>query len=90
MNLEQRQTEFAKQFGLSLEQYKKLAGACSHIELVTCLELLRVKKHKSGFRARCHQDIWSWINHGLSIKPLSHAQFKLTEPSWPTHFQIPQ
>lgn len=87
--LEQRQREFATAFGLTLEHYKKLASSLNHIELVTCLELLKAKRHRSGFRAACTSQILSWLEGGDHLKPLSPRQFKGAEPKWPIQYTIP-
>ena len=89
MCLEQRQTEFAATFGLTLEQYKKLASSLSHIELITCLELLRAKRHRSGFRNHCKIQIQHWLDGAPYMKPLTQRQFKMAEPKWPIHYNIP-
>jgi hypothetical protein len=88
-SLEQRQTEFAESFGLTLEHYKKLASALNHTELVTCLELLRAKRHRSGFRSHCKSQIQQWLGGAPYLKPLSQRQFEMAMPKWPIHYTIP-
>lgn len=87
--LEQRQAEFAASFGLSFEHYKKLASALNSTELITCLELLKARRHRSGFRASCTSQINAWLNGSEHLKPLSPRQFKGAEPKWPIPYTIP-
>lgn len=90
-NLEQRQTEFAQAFGLTLESYRKLASSVNHTELVTCLELLKAAHPRSRFRSSCKAQIQRWLNDegAPHLKPLSPQQFKLSTPKWPIHYTIP-
>lgn len=87
--LEQRQAEFASSFGLTLEHYRKLASTLSYTELITCLELLKARRHRSGFRASCTTQINAWLNGNDHVKPLSPRQFKGAEPKWPITYNIP-
>lgn len=87
--LEQQQAEFAASFGLTLEHYKKLTGTLSYTELITCLELLKARHHRSGFRASCASQIQAWLNGSEHLKPLSPRQFKGAEPKWPITYSIP-
>jgi hypothetical protein len=90
-NLEARQTAFAAEFGLSYEQYKKLATACNSTELVTCLELLKAKKHRSAYRATLAASVRAWLVEDIPVhaKPLSFYQFRNAEPKWPVHYNFP-
>lgn len=87
--LETRQQQFAQTFGLTLQQYKRLASSVTYEELITCLELLKAKKHKSGSRARMAESIRQWIDYGTSLKPLSMFEFRKAMPTWPIKIQIP-
>lgn len=88
-DLEMRQEAFAKDFGLTLAQYKKLAGSCTADELISCLELLRAKTHRSHFRASMTQTLWRWLDDGCQLKPLSRHQMLAIVPKWPIKFSIP-
>lgn len=88
-DLEVRQERFAQDFGLTLVQYKKLASSLDTAELISCLELLKAKKHKSHFRQSMHDALLQWIEYGGSLKPLSMNQLKAIVPNWPVKIQIP-
>lgn len=84
-----RQTEFAAHYSLTYDEYKLLAHSCTSDELITCLELLKAKKHRSPYRARLAQAIREWLVTQNYTKPLSHWQFKNAVPTWPVHHNIP-
>lgn len=90
-DLDARKAAFASSFGLTLEQYQKLASRCTTDELVTCLELLKAKHHRSGYRARLAQTIRTWFDGAdpSHFKPLSYWQFKNAAPKWPVHYNFP-
>lgn len=89
-DLDARKTAFASEFGLTLEQYQKLASRCTSDELVTCLELLKAKRHRSGYRARLAQAIRDWfVDDSTHFKPLAPWQFKNALPKWPVHYNFP-
>ena len=90
-DLEVRQTQFAAAFGLTHAQYKKLASACDSRELVTALELLKAKKHRSGYRASLAEAVRVWLAEDIPthLKPLSVHQFRNAEPKWPVHYNLP-
>ncbi len=87
--LEHRQAEFAKQFDLTYEQYKLLSKSVTYDQLISCLELLRCKGHRSQYRASMASKIRSWIDNPVGLKPLSGKEFSFVLPRWPVHFQIP-
>jgi hypothetical protein len=87
--LEARQQTFACSFGLTLEQYKRLASSMNYTELISILELLKAHKHRSAFRASLADAVRSWLDHGVSLKPLTANQFKAIAPRWPVQYQLP-
>lgn len=88
-DLENRQAEFAKSFDLTYDQYKKLATCLSHIELITCLELLKARRHRSKSRQRWAAAIRTWLDCSVTLKPLSIVEFKMAEPKWPVRYSLP-
>lgn len=88
-DLEMRQELFAKDFGLSLAQYKKLASSVTSDELISCLELLKAKTHKSHFRSSVSAALWRWLESGVTLKPLSLNQMRAIVPKWPVKYRIP-
>ncbi len=88
-HLVQRQTEFAAQFRISYDEYKKLVTTLSLEEITTCLELLRCKQHRSGFRRSMEVHIREWLAGNKYLKPLHPHQFKLAKPKWPVKFTLP-
>lgn len=87
--LEIRQQQFATSFGLTLDEYKRLASATNHEELVVCLELLKAKKFRSAFRASCAQHVRQWLAGAPALKPLTPNQFSAATPKWPITYKIP-
>ena len=87
--LETRQEEFAKTFNLTLAQYKRLASSVNAEELITCLELLKARTHRSRSRAEMAESVRQWIDCGTALKPLSLFEFRKAVPTWPVRFQIP-
>lgn len=88
-HLAQRQTEFAAQFRISYDEYKKLVTTLQLEEIITCLELLRCKKHRSGSRRSMEVQIRKWFTSDVYLKPLTPYQFKLAKPKWPVKFTLP-
>lgn len=88
-DLEIRQEEFAKAFELTLEQYKFLTSSLNFTELITCLELLKAKRHKSKWRQSKAQTVRMWIDDRIGLKPLSITEFRMAEPTWPLHYRLP-
>lgn len=88
-DLEQRQIEFATAFGLTLKEYKQLASALGTEDLISVLELLKARKHKSRKRAQYAAYVSSWLSNPLTLKPLSPRQLKEIVPTWPVRFQLP-
>jgi hypothetical protein len=88
-DLEKRQEEFATGFGLTLEQYKFLVSSLNYTELITCLELLKAKRHKSQWRERKANAVRVWIDGRITLKPLSITEFRMAEPKWPLHYRLP-
>ena len=87
--LSQRQTEFAAQFRISYAEYKKLVSSLSLEEIITCLELLRCKVHRSGKRRSMEEQVRRWLTNDTYLKPLTVYQFKLARPKWPVKFTLP-
>ncbi len=91
MELEQSQREFALKFRISYEEYKILVTSMTTDEVITCLELLRAKKHKSKFRERMETQIREWLAHDYgNSKPLTDKDFMWARPKWPIHYQLPR
>lgn len=88
-DLEVRQEQFALSFGLTLVQYKKLASSVTTDELISCLELLKAKKHRSHFRASIAVELRQWLDYGGALKPLSVFQLKAIVPKWPIKYSLP-
>lgn len=89
IELEQRQIEFALTFGLTLKEYKQLASSLGTEDLISVLELLKAKKHKSRRRAQYAAYVTSWLANPLTLKPLTPRQLKEIVPTWPVRFQLP-
>ena len=87
--IEKRQADFAKGFDLTFDQYRKLATSLSYIELITCLELLKAKRHKSKSRQRWATTIRAWLDYSDTLKPLSIVEFRMAEPKWPIRYSLP-
>lgn len=87
--LEDRQREFAALHRITLEEYKKLVSSLTYDEVITCLELLKAVKHKSGFRATMEQHVRSWLANPAYLKPLSPNQMKAAKPKWPIRYNLP-
>lgn len=88
--LDQRKSDFALKFGLTLNQYRKLSSSLTYDELLTCLELLKATKHLSPFRATATGNIKSWLDgKRIGTKPLTPAEFNRAAPKWPTHYSLP-
>lgn len=84
-------TEFAAQFNLSLDDYRKLAMVCTTMELTTVLELLKAKSHtRSKYRYRMSLQVRGWLtNPQYKRKPLSQNQFDALRPTWPLRWKFP-
>jgi len=89
-SLRERQEVFAAKFGLTLAQFLKLTHVCRTEELVTVLELLKVKKHKTQFRARMHLHLKNWLDNDGFGKPFTSSQFGWLKPTWPITWQLPR
>ncbi len=87
--LVQRQTEFAEYNRITYDEYKMLVKTLHYDEVITCLELLRCKKHNSGFRASMEIHIRRWLSGGGGLKPLTPLQFKYAKPKWPIKYSLP-
>jgi hypothetical protein len=90
---------FAKEFGITKRQLHLLMVLHTSVDLYTCLELLKAKKHRSPFRASVTAQLRKWLEVNQSTpedqikflqKPLSASQLKAATPAWPVHYQIPQ
>lgn len=89
--VQEQQTEFAKVYGLTFEGLHKLMGACRSDQLTTCLELLRAKTHRSGFRDRQATKLRRWIDeNSVASLPFSTKEWEYLTPSWPVHINIPR
>lgn len=88
-SLRVRQAEFAKTFNLSLDQYLRVMRSCTTDEAITVFEILKAKRHHSEYRATMESRIRSWIDSGITAKPLTPEQFKQLRPTWPTRIKFP-
>lgn len=89
--LEKRQTAFAAEYNITLLEYQKLVKALTYTELLTCLELLKSKSHKSGTRAYFAKEVRRWLSgQHLGSKPFSPADFKKAEPSYHVNIELPK
>lgn len=87
---ETTQRKFAELQRLTFEEYARLVKACTYEEVITCLELVRAKRHPSEFRAKMEQQIRGWLTDpGIHQKPLSPKQFAMTKPKWPIKYTLP-
>lgn len=87
---EAEQRKFAELQRLTFEEYTRLVKACTYEEVITCLELVRAKRHPSEFRAKMEQQIRGWLSEpGIHQKPLSPKQFAMTKPKWPIKYTLP-
>lgn len=91
--------EFAKSFSLTTHQLRILTRMYCTTEVITCLELLKAKKHRSNFRASLASQLRMWLkaneNHPINdslllLRPLSAAQLKAALPKWPVNYNIPK
>lgn len=82
-------TTFAAQFHLTLDEYKRLVSSMTYDEVITCLELVKASKHRSGFRSRMSAQIRTWLPGSQYLKPLTHNQFRAMTPKWPIHYTLP-
>lgn len=91
--------EFAQSFSLTVHQLRMLSHMYATTEVITCLELLKAKKHRSSFRAGLASRLRMWlkmneghpINDALLIaRPLSPSQLKAALPRWPVNYNIPK
>lgn len=87
--LEDRQREFAALHRITFEEYKKLVSSLTYDEVITCLELLKAAKHKSGFRALMEKHIRDWLANPQYLKPLSRRQMEASKPRWPVKYKLP-
>lgn len=88
--LETRQAEFAVAYRITFEEYKKLVTSCSYDEVITCLELLKARRHRSSFRKDMEAGIRKWFSDGVGLKPLSPRQFDASRPKWPVQYSLPR
>lgn len=89
-SLERQQREFANLNRITYEEYKRLVSAMTYDQVITCLELLKAKQHKSQFRARLEVKIRSWFCETLNSKPLSDSEYQMAKPKWPVRYQLPR
>lgn len=87
--LEVRQNSFAEKFRITGEEYRMLAKACTHTEVIICLELLKVKAHRSSFRKKMEDRIREWFKTPITSKPLTPAMFDSLLPRWPVKYSLP-
>lgn len=88
-DLELRQIDFAAHFGLLLNDYKRLASALTTEELISVLELLKAKRHRSKKRARCASDVRAWLKSPVNLKPLTYWQLQDIKCTWPVDYRLP-
>ena len=89
-SLEQQQHAFAERNRITYDEYKKLVSSMTYDQVITCLELLKAKKHKSSFRARLEAKIRAWFPDSGASKPLTDAEYHMAKPKWPIHYQLPR
>jgi len=87
--LRSRQAEFAKAFNLTAAEFSRIVQSCSLIEITVVLELMRVKKHRSGFRANAHARIRRWLDENLPGPPLMPTAVKALTPKYPVSWKLP-
>lgn len=87
-----QKAEFAAQFGLSKPQYAKLSSHLHTEDLITCLELLKVKKFKSPFRKWANDQLRAWVDLDCTDSfPLTKTQLlRLAPHDRPVKLVIPQ
>lgn len=69
---------------VSQTDFDKLARVCDSTELVTVLELLKVKNTKSEMRKRLKEKVETWLHTPAPIgKPLRSWEFQKALPHWP-------
>jgi hypothetical protein len=88
-DLEQRQIDFAAGFGLALNEYKALARSLTTADLISVLELLKAKTHKSKKRERYAADVRAWLKNPTGLKPLPAWALKDIECTWPVRYRLP-
>lgn len=86
---QQRQHKFAARFNLSLDEYLRIMRVSTTEEAVVILELLKVRKHRSSYRSKAHEQVRRWLDLNLSGKPLHPTQYVLIAPTWPILWAFP-
>lgn len=76
--------------GITFAQYKRLTAILRTEELITVLELLRCRRHRSSYRERQSQRIRVWLDNPRSVgRPLDAEAIIRCTPRWPITFSIP-
>jgi len=84
-------TQFCASMSLTVTQWQILTKACTTEELVIVHELLKVKRHRSGKRAKRATQIRDWLaDEQRRLKPLTWYQFQECKPRWPVHVIFPR
>jgi hypothetical protein len=91
VDLRQSQTEFARQFNLTLEQYLKIVRSCTTPEVIILLELMKAKNPKHAFRRYCQQKVRRWLDVPNIIgRPLADHELKSLIPKYPITWSLPK
>lgn len=89
MDRSELQREFAALNRITYEEYTMLVSTLNLDEVIICLELLKVAKHRSGYRARMEAQIRKWFTDKTFMKPLTYKQFQAMRPTWPIKYNLP-
>jgi hypothetical protein len=87
--LRSRQAEFAKAFNLTFDEFSRIVRSCSLVEITVVLEVLRVKNHRSSFRANAHARIRRWLDEKLPGPPLMPSVVQALTPVYPVRWVLP-
>ncbi len=89
--VQEQQAEFAKAYGLTYEQLHRLMSNCRSDQLTTCLELLRARTHRSGYRDRSAVKLRRWVESDAPVSiPFSTKDWEYLAPKWPVNINIPR
>jgi len=85
--------EFAVLHNLTVDEYMKLVQSMRTGEVITCLELLRARRHRSEFRRNMDIKIRMWLiaanTNGERTQPLTAKEFEMARPKWPITYTLP-
>ena len=84
--------EFAGMHRITCDEYKRLCSSMRTDEVITCLELLKAKRHRSPFRQAMEARIREWLEQAdssIRTRPLTPKEFEAAKPKWPITYTLP-